>query len=80
MVSARPSLKKSICIHFSHFFDFGIALKPINRCFLKELIKNVFPETVLLLLNVHETRMILICFNTAKYKVSFQIFKLNWSV
>jgi len=66
--------------HLSHFFVLDIALKPINRCFLKELIKTIFPETLLLLLNVHTTRIILIYFNIAKYNVSFQIFNLNWSV
>lgn len=57
-ISMNFSETKHTHTSFSYFFDFkfSTALKTINNCFSKEKIRTIFPETLLLFLNVYEKR------------------------
>lgn len=77
-VSMTFTETKHMTSHCSHLFDFGIALEPINRSFLNELVKTIFTGTLILLLNTHETKKLVMCFNAVK--VSFWMCNSNWSV
>lgn len=61
------SATKNMHCHCWHFFDFGIALKPINKSFLNELIKAILSAIIILLLNTHETRKIVIFSMQSKF-------------